>query len=133
MVLSESTSRFSGSGEFYPNQNIIFFNPLTFLSLSAGLIENAPSGWSHDEPLTACIEKSRVLECEAAYYFPTNVDICENAYPAQESDGANSSVAEAGHLVIHVRSGDIFRSRIAYGTYGQVSTSRYFYHHSRIT
>ena len=117
MMLSES------SGEVYPDYNTFFFNPLTAcLSLSAGLIENAPSGWSGDEPLTACIEKSRVLECEAEYYFPTNVDICESAYPAQESDGANSSVAEAGHLVIHIRSGDIFKRRAAYGIYGQVST-----------
>lgn len=76
------------------------------------------NGRATNEPLTACIEKSRVLECEAAYYFPTDVDICDNPYSARENVGAADN---AGHLVVHVRSGDIFTYREASGRYGQVS------------
>lgn len=80
------------------------------------------NGRATNEPLTACIEKSRVLECEAAYYFPTDVDICDNPYSARENFGMNMSAADkAGHLVVHVRSGDIFTLREARGRYGQVS------------
>lgn len=80
------------------------------------------NGRATNEPLTACIEKSRVLECEAAYYFPTDVDICDNPYSARENVGVNLGTADnAGHLVVHVRSGDIFTYREASGRYGQVS------------
>lgn len=97
----------------------------------------------HREALTACVESARVLDCEAAYYFPADFDVC--AVPLGESrtrprltiseseDVVESSVLspgprpspspsslKEGHLVVHVRSGDVFRIGKAYDLYGQV-------------
>lgn len=105
------------------------------------------------EALTDCVENNRVLECEAAYYFPTGVDICgvpqeasskkrpslalsqqqqDEEEEEESSDDAvalnagsmssrsGSSLTGGGHLVVHVRSGDVFRIKKAYDSYGQV-------------
>lgn len=68
----------------------------------------------NNENLTACVENvPRLLGCEAAYFFPAGVDICPPA----------KSTLRAGHLVVHVRSGDIFNGMVRESTirrYGQV-------------
>jgi len=82
----------------------------------------------------------RIVGCEAAYWFPMDVDVCgsnetpsnDGAAPTSSTEGGESSVDVSqekfeeggdGNLVIHVRSGDIFKSSI-HESYGQVRELR---------
>lgn len=91
----------------------------------------------------------RLIGCEAAYYFPQDIDIChapeEGARDRNESrggeleeggagaaGGAVDTLQEnkeggsrgAGNLVIHIRSGDIFEYSTLTG-YGQVRERKF--------
>ena len=85
--------------------------------------ETSPSGWWNNEPLTACVEKMRQLECEAAYYFPVEMDVCDSHVDEEHAEASESAPNGPKNLVIHVRSGDTFRLRHASGIFGQVSRS----------
>eukprot|EP00904_Undaria_pinnatifida_P002899 jgi/Undpi1/1260/HiC_scaffold_109.g14174.m1 len=93
-----------------------------------------PYGRMGKKALALCVRTVRLLDCESVYYFPKSLDVCEGLTPssgrvATAASNAESDVETAGHLVIHVRSGDVFRYRRAYGSYGQVSetyTLRYY-------
>lgn len=92
---------------------------------------------SYNPDLMKCYRKvPRLIECEAAYYFPADTDVCAPDIPGdgdrKEQDGegeliggggrgANngSSGGGAGNLVLHVRSGDIFSTAVL-PQYGQV-------------
>lgn len=88
--------------------------------------------------LRECVDNLPQLGgCEAAYYFPTDLDVCAptigeeeqldadegkgtkitegGAEPNAEIEGEGSQqrVPGAGNLVVHVRSGDIFREGAA--------------------
>lgn len=98
-------------------------------------------GHPHNVPmLMNCIAKvPRLLGCEAAYYFPKDLDFChmpeEREGLGDESAGGESDQEEAGavdrsqeqdgtrggagNLVIHIRSGDIFSNEVL-ADYGQV-------------
>ena len=84
-----------------------------------------PYGNMRQKELALCIRSVRLLQCEAAYYFPVSLDVCG---PPDSSSGrldtpssvSESNIETAGNLVIHVRSGDVFRYGNAHGTYGQV-------------
>lgn len=86
-----------------------------------------PYGYMDQKELALCIRSVRLLECEATYYFPKALDVCGSsdsdsgrlATPASVSASSNGETA--GNLVMHVRSGDVFRMGKAYGSYGQVS------------
>ncbi|CAN0389040.1 unnamed protein product [Ascophyllum nodosum] len=88
-------------------------------------MENSPSGWSKNEPLTACIERTRQLDCEAAYFFPVETDVCDSRVDEERAEADVTAPTDPKSLVIHVRSGDIFRSRRASGVYGQPPLSYY--------
>ncbi|CAN0318458.1 unnamed protein product [Ascophyllum nodosum] len=88
-------------------------------------IENFPSGWSKNEPLTACIERTRQVNCEAAYFFPAEIDVCDSHVDEEHAEADVSASTDPKSLVIHVRSGDIFRSKRASGVYGQPPLSYY--------
>lgn len=64
----------------------------------------------------------RLVGCEAAYLFPTNRDVCQQA---SQQNGSGREVDQgkegAGALVLHVRSGDIF-GKHPRSNYGQVET-----------
>lgn len=76
-----------------------------------------------------------MLDCEAAYYFPKSLDICgaldgstepdliEDKVAAKNAITSESHEEKGGSLVIHVRSGDVFRRKKAYRSYGQVRCS----------
>ncbi len=66
--------------------------------------------------LKECVKKSpRIFGCEAAYWFPMDINVCDSIETPKSDGGAG-----AGNLVIHVRSGDAFVSPVHHG-YGQVS------------
>lgn len=75
--------------------------------------------------LALCVRSVRLLECEASYYFPKSLDVCGSSDSASGDVVTPASVSEshvgtAGNLVMHVRSGDVFRFGKAHGSYGQV-------------
>lgn len=81
--------------------------------------------------LVECVEAlPPLIGCEAAYLFPTDVDIClsksgddddgEHDLEGGVEDGTTDGQESAGNLVMHVRSGDIFFA--AYAHKGQVGT-----------
>ncbi|CAM9239044.1 unnamed protein product [Laminaria digitata] len=90
-----------------------------------------PYGYMDQKELALCIRSVRLLECEATYYFPKALDVCglsdsdsgRLATPASVSASSNGETA--GNLVMHVRSGDVFRMGKAYGSYGQPPLSYY--------
>ena len=78
----------------------------------------------------------RISGCEAAYWLPMDVDICGSLETPGHDESASSTMqghemasledsqegrkeAGDGNLVVHVRSGDIFKSEI-HRSYGQV-------------
>lgn len=83
--------------------------------------------------LKKCISRApRLLGCEAAYYFPKDIDLChEAAAPAggheastsgeDQEPGQHEGGQSGGNLVVHVRSGDIFDDAVL-KSYGQVGT-----------
>lgn len=99
-------------------------------------------GHPHNVPmLKACVAKvPRLLGCEAAYYFPKGLDLCqapkEGRGERDESTGGEFDLEQigavdgsqeeggtkkgAGTLAIHIRSGDIFYDDVL-ADYGQVS------------
>lgn len=98
-----------------------------------------PYGNWRQEALATCVRSVRLLDCEAAYYFPKFRNICpSSAHPlslpaytslSEPSEPAERSsdrrAARGGNLVIHVRSGDVFKYKHAFGTYGQPPLSFY--------
>lgn len=75
--------------------------------------------------LALCVRSVRLLDCEAAYYFPKSFNVCGLRDGSAGAIASNGRVAEsitepAGNLVIHVRSGDVFRYGRAHSSYGQV-------------
>lgn len=70
---------------------------------------------NHAPGLFKCVKNlPQLVGCEAAYLFPTDIDMC----PSKRENNKGEE-KEAGNLVIHVRSGDIFASTPAPGM-GQV-------------
>lgn len=88
--------------------------------------------------MVACTEKARVLDCEAAYYFPQGMDRCGASSGEEDTDtdadtdhdvdaDPHTALAfgkEPRNLVFHIRSGDIFKRKKAYAEYGQVYAER---------
>lgn len=78
--------------------------------------------------IRGCIAKApRLLGCEAAYFFPKDVDVCLSN-PAEGGPNLGRLTQEqrvegggAGNLLLHVRSGDVFEHPSRF--YGQVSCS----------
>lgn len=77
--------------------------------------------------LKRCVDNApQMVGCEAAYYFPTDVDVCApilgvagGQQPKRrgktaeiKEEGSQHRMHGAGNLVVHVRSGDIFREGV---------------------
>lgn len=64
----------------------------------------------------------RPFGCEAAYWFPVDIDVCDSIETTNSDGDLHGSYDEAGggNLVLHVRSGDIFVNPV-HNEYGQVS------------
>lgn len=70
--------------------------------------------------LQKCVENlPPLIGCEAAYLFPTDIEICPTEGRTGGEERGREDEKVAGNLVIHVRSGDIFAGTKAKG-YGQV-------------
>lgn len=54
----------------------------------------------------------RLLDCEAAYYFPQDIAVCPRKKKPFLALGDRNRPGGAGNLVLHVRSGDIFFDRV---------------------
>lgn len=98
-----------------------------------------PASDVYNPDLMTCVGTvPRLVGCEAAYYFPADMDVCA-PFNAHGGGGDNSTQEDSeselgratgssdvgaegnrgGHLVLHVRSGDIFGTSAPSG-YGQV-------------
>ncbi|CAN0016279.1 unnamed protein product, partial [Ectocarpus fasciculatus] len=54
--------------------------------------------------LRECVDSvKRLSECEAMYYFPTDVDVCSSSYYPNTNGGLNGKRKNAPSLEIHVR------------------------------
>lgn len=60
-----------------------------------------------------------VTGCEAAYLFPTAMDLCLSDTTTEGHALVENEEGVAGNLVMHIRSGDIFVDPVHHG-YGQV-------------
>lgn len=112
--------------------------PIDLLRASWLLPGGLPYGYLGKKELALCVRTVRLLDCESAYYFPKSWDVCTGLDPpvadsATAASNAESNVETAGHLVIHVRSGDVFRIKKAYGSYGQVSYESIYGLHTKVT
>ena len=63
----------------------------------------------------------RQLECEAAYYFPVEMDVCDSHVDKEQAEASDSAPTDPKNLAIYIRSGDTFRLKHASGIFGQVS------------
>lgn len=64
-----------------------------------------------------------VTGCEAAYLFPTDIDLCLSDTTTEGHALVENEEGVAGNLVIHIRSGDIFVDPVLF-SYGQVRVDR---------
>lgn len=73
-----------------------------------------PTREIYNPALLQCIKNvPRMLGCESAYFFPKGVDVCSASTPGWREKSGD------GNLVIHIRSGDIFKDAVL-NYYGQV-------------